>query len=144
MGDPVLAFETSTRISAPPERVWSVLTDAPRLVREGFGITRIDGAIAPGARLRLWSEVSPDRAFSIKVTTFDVARAMVWSGGMPFGLFRGVRTFSLAPEGGGTHFHMREEFSGPMLGLIAKSMPDLTPSFETFAAALKAQSEGAN
>ena len=53
---------------------------------------------------------------------------------MPLGLFRGVRTFTLAPEANGTtRFHMREEYTGPMLPLIWRSMPDLGPSFEQFA-----------
>ena len=61
---------------------------------------------------------------------------------MPLGLFRGVRTFALTPEdGGATRFTMREEYSGPMLPLIWRSMPDLQPSFDQFAAGLKARAE---
>jgi hypothetical protein len=34
---------------------------------------------------------------------------MVWVGGMPLGLFKGTRTFTLAPgQGGATQFTMRE------------------------------------
>ena len=70
---------------------------------------------------------------------------MVWSGGMPLGLFRGVRTFTLTPQGeGSTKVHIREEYSGPMLGMIWKSMPDLQPSFNTFATGLKAKAEAAS
>jgi hypothetical protein len=36
---------------------------------------------------------------------------------------------------------MREEYSGPMLPLIWRSMPDLGPSFEQFANGLKARAE---
>ena len=43
---------------------------------------------------------------------------MTWRGGMPLGLFTGVRTYRLAPDGDGvTRFTMREEFSGPLLPL---------------------------
>jgi hypothetical protein len=56
-------------------------------------------------------------------------------------LFRGVRTYALSPEGGGTAFHMREEYTGPLLGLIWRSMPDLGPSFEKFAQGLKQRVE---
>ena len=66
---------------------------------------------------------------------------MTWTGGMPLGLFKGVRTFSLTPESGGTRFKMREEYSGPLLPLIWRSMPDLQPSFDQFAAGLKAHAE---
>jgi hypothetical protein len=39
---------------------------------------------------------------------------MTWSGGMPLGLFKGVRTFTLAPgPDGTTRFIVREECTGP-------------------------------
>ena len=60
---------------------------------------------------------------------------------MPFGLFTGTRSFALTPEATGTRFVMREVYSGPMTGLIWPSMPDLTPSFEQFAAALADKAE---
>ena len=66
---------------------------------------------------------------------------MVWSGGMPLGLFKGVRTFSLSPEGGATRLTVREEYTGPLLGMISKSMPDLGPSFNQFVAGLKSRAE---
>jgi hypothetical protein len=67
---------------------------------------------------------------------------MVFTGGMPLGLFKGVRTYTLEPGGaGGTAFKMREEYTGPLLGMIWKSIPDLGPSFQQFANGLKARAE---
>jgi hypothetical protein len=67
---------------------------------------------------------------------------MVWSGGMPLGLFKGERTFTLTPaEDGTVQFDMREVFSGPMLRLFGKSIPDMTEPFEKFAEGLKAKAE---
>jgi hypothetical protein len=66
---------------------------------------------------------------------------MVWTGGMPLGLFRGVRTYTLTPKDGGVEFSMTEVFSGLMSPLIAGSIPDLQPSFDEFAAALKRRAE---
>jgi len=49
-----------------------------------------------------------------------------------------VRTYTLSSQdGGGTAFQMREEYTGALLGLIWRSMPDLGPSFAQFAAGLK-------
>jgi hypothetical protein len=54
-----------------------------------------------------------------------------------------VRTFTLSPEGAGTtRFTMREEYTGPLLRLIWRSMPDLGPSFDQFAKGLKQRAEG--
>lgn len=134
-------YSTSIEINAPIERVWSVLTtDLPRDPNP-FGILRLDGDIAPGSRIKLWSEVDPKRAFALKVVAFEVPSKMVWRGGMPFGLFTGTRTFALSSRVGGCSFEMREVFSGVMAGLITKSIPDLTPSFQKFATALKEKAE---
>lgn len=97
----------------------------------------MDGTIHLGERITVHATISPGRAFPVKVTTLDAPHTMVWTGGMPLGLFKGVRTFTLTPRADGTtDFHMKEIFSGPMLGLIKRSMPDLTEAFQTFAADL--------
>jgi hypothetical protein len=77
----------------------------------------------------------------VKVTTFEPGSRLVFSGGMPLGLFKGVRTYSLTPAGGSTSFRMREEYSGPLLGMMWRSMPDLAPSFKQFAQGLKQRVE---
>ena len=58
---------------------------------------RVNGRIAPGEKITVRSRANPGRAFPVKVTEFDPGRRMTWSGGMPLGLFKGVRTFTLAP-----------------------------------------------
>jgi len=88
------------------------------------------------------SRANPGRAFPVKVTDFTPGQRMTWSGGMPLGLFKGVRTFTLAPGSDGTtRFTMREEYTGPLLPLIWRSMPDLGPSFRQFADGLKERAE---
>ncbi|NRB30758.1 MAG: SRPBCC domain-containing protein [Rhizobiaceae bacterium] len=134
-------YETFIEIAASESEVWQVLTEVMPADPVPFGIQRIEGDIRAGGRLKLWSEVDPKRAFSLKVAQFDAPRTMVWKGGMPFGLFTGTRTFSLAPSGDGTRFEMREVFDGPLSSVIVKSIPDLTPSFEKFAQTLKRKAE---
>lgn len=134
-------FETEIEISATAETVWQVLVQQVPAEPVAFGILRLDGKIAKGAKIKLWSEVSPKRAFSLKVDVFDPPRQMVWRGGMPLGLFTGRRAFLIEPSQNGCRFRMREVFSGPMAGMITKSIPDLTPSFEKFARTLKLKAE---
>jgi hypothetical protein len=107
-----------------------------------LGLRRLEGRIAAGASISVTSEANPGRAFALRVSEFSPPRRMVWSGGMPLGLFTGVRTFTLTPSGEATEFHMREEFSGLMAPLITKSIPDLQPSFEKFADGLRRMAEG--
>jgi hypothetical protein len=135
-------YEATSNIKATPENIWKILTDAPGYAQWDNGVERVEGKISPNETIKVYSQVSPGRAFPVKVTEFSPAQKMVWSGGMPFGLFKGVRTFTLSMQGNGTtSFKMREEFSGRMLNMIWKSMPDLGPSFEKFAQGLKARAE---
>lgn len=136
------SYDASATITAPPDAIWAVLTDGPGYSAWDSGVVRVDGRIAPGERITVVSEANPGRSFPVKVTEFTPGRSMTWSGGMPLGLFRGVRTFSLSPQGDGTTaFRMREEYSGPLLPLIWRSMPDLGPSFTKFASGLKQRAE---
>jgi hypothetical protein len=53
-----------------------------------------------------------------------------------------VRTLTLAPcSDGSTRFTMGEEYTGPLLPLIWRSMPDLGPSFRQLADGLKQRAE---
>lgn len=134
--------EVSRRVNASPQIVWGILCDPKRLVQEPLGLISLDGVIEPGGQLQLRSQVSPKQVFKLHVTTFEAAQKMTWKGGMPLGLFTGQRTFTLkATPDGSTDIHIREEFTGLMSGLIWKSMPDLLPSFDTFADGLKNAAE---
>jgi hypothetical protein len=139
------SYEASSTIEADPERIWGILTDAPGYSDWDSGVVRVEGRIEPGNKIKVVSEANPNRSFPVKVTEFSPGQRMVWSGGMPLGLFKGVRTFTLSPQGNGaTKFSMREEYTGPLLGMIWKSMPDLGPSFQKFATGLKTKAESQN
>lgn len=126
-------------IAARPDEIWPVLTDARRLVALDTGITRIDGRIASGETFTLTADVSGSRSFRITVAEITAPSRMVWKSGNA--VFRGERLFTLTPTASGTRFEMVETFTGLMLPLIWRSMPDLTPSFEQFAAAIAAETE---
>jgi hypothetical protein len=135
-------YEASATIEAAPAAIWAILVDAPSYPTWDSGVEKVEGRIAPGERIKVVSYVNPNRAFPVKVTEFDPERRMAWTGGMPLGLFKGVRTFTLSPQADGlTRFVMREEYTGPLLPLIWRSIPVLGPSFERFAAALKSRAE---
>ena len=135
------SYDAVVTIEAAPETIWSILTDAPGYAAWDSGVKEVHGRIAPGEKVKVVSEANPGRAFPVKITRFEPGAAMTWSGGMPLGLFKGVRTFRLTPDGAATRFEMREEYTGPMLPMIWRSMPDLGPSFEQFARGLKATAE---
>jgi uncharacterized protein YndB with AHSA1/START domain len=135
-------YEAMSTIAASPEAVWAVLIDGAGWAAWESGVDAVEGRIALGETIKIRAQAAPGRTFPVKVTTFEPPVRLRFSGGMPLGLFRGVRTYTLSPDTvGGTDFHMREEYTGPLLGLIWRSMPDLGPSFDTFAQGLKRRVE---
>jgi hypothetical protein len=136
-------FHAARRIAAAPDRVWALLVDLPSWPAWNPTIVSIEGTATPGGTVRLVSTVNQQRTFALRVTELVAPQRMVWASGMPLGLFRGVRTYTLAPGAGGeaTDFAMTEAYTGPLAGLIGRSIPDLGPSFEAFADALQAAAE---
>jgi hypothetical protein len=137
-------YTATTTIKASPETIWSILTNAPGYPEWEPGVERIEGRIAPGEKVTAYTKLAPGKAFPATVSVFEPGRKMVWSSGMPLGLFQGVRTFTLTPQGDGqTRFDLREEFSGLLLPVFGRSIPDMTSNFQQFAAGLKRKAEGA-
>jgi hypothetical protein len=138
----MIHYHATTTINASQDTIWRILTDAPGYPRWDPGVDRIEGTIASGNQVTAFTKRDPKRAFPAKVSEFVPGRKMVWTGGMPLGLFKGVRTFTLTPKANSsTEFTIREEFSGLLLPLFAGTIPDLTKTFEDFAAGLKAFAE---
>ncbi|GLZ43734.1 SRPBCC domain-containing protein [Actinokineospora sp. NBRC 105648] len=137
-------YESTATINATPAQVWAILIDAPTWPTWDSGVTKVEGTITENGKLKITTEVTP-RAFPVTAGDIQPNQGFTFTGGMPLGLFRGVRRYTLTETqtqtGTGTTFHLREEYTGPLLPLIWKSMPDLQPSFDRFAAGLKARAE---
>lgn len=136
-------YEVERKIEASPEQVWALLSDGSSWTEWNPTIISFEGNIAADEKVKLVSTVNPKRAFSLTVTEFDAPRQMVWSDGMPLGLFKGERTYRVTPQDEGAVFSMVEEYSGLLEPLISKSIPDMSESFEQFADGLKVAAEKA-
>jgi hypothetical protein len=134
-------FTATGTINAKPETIWAILMDASKYPEWDPSAERIEGRIAPGETVKAYTKLSPGRAFPAKINVFEPNKKMVWSGGMPLGLFKGERTFTLTPKGNAVEFTIREVFSGPLSGLIGRSIPDMTVPFQQFVAGLKERAE---
>ncbi|MEM7318433.1 MAG: SRPBCC domain-containing protein [Pseudomonadota bacterium] len=135
-------YAVEKQINADPDTVWAILTDANHLSDGSFSIISIDGTIAKGETIRLKSEVDPKRTFPIRISEMKPGHSMIWENGLPLGLFRGAREFKITPKENGTLFSMREEYTGPLAGLMFKMIPDQNSAFQTFAAGLAKAAEG--
>lgn len=137
-----MQYSVTADIHATPEKIWSYLTNASDYPNWNSTVVKVEGKIAKNEKIKVFATISPDRAFPVKVAEFQPSQKMIWAGGMPLGLFKGVRTFTLTPQSDNTtHLAMVEDFSGLMLPLMAGSIPDLRPAFEDFAKDLKKVAE---
>ena len=136
-----MRFSTSTKIHAPVPGVWSILTDLPSWPVWNSTVVAVEGAVALGQKVKVTVTANPKRAFPVTVSTLEFPSRMVWTGGMPLGLFTGTRTFTLSETAEGTDFSMEEVYSGPLASMVTRSIPDLAPSFEEFARCLKTAAE---
>ena len=136
------AYRATEKIAASPQKIWDILVDTTSYPEWDPGMVRVEGRLALGEKVKFFTKFSPDRAFAVKVTAFEPGKKMVLTGGMPLGLFKSERTHTLTPgEAGQTTFHTEETFSGLLLPIFGRSLPDLTASFEAFAAGLKQRAE---
>ncbi len=133
-------FGVAIEIEASAEAVWEILVDGPGYERWNGTIVTLDGTIAGGEKIELVSTVDPSRTFGLRVRDVEPESSMKWKDGVPV-LFRGVRTFTISENANGTVFTMVERLRGLALPMAAGSLPDFRPSFEQFAADLKAEVE---
>src|SRR5262245_62853213 len=138
-----LTCRVEINIRAKASRVWGLLTDANDFPRWNSMITRIEGQIREGEKIRLHVP-GTTRTFTPKVSGVVPNQRMLWIGGFA-PLFKGVRTFELkASSDGSTDFAMEEHFAGLMLPLVRRSLPDFGRVFSSFANDLKKEAERSN
>ena len=127
-------------IHANARLVWSLLTAAKSFPRWNSTVTRIEGEIREGERLRLHVP-GTNRTFTPRVSDVVPARHMTWSDGFN-PVFKGIRTFELKSRAdGSTVFVMKERFSGFVFALVKRLLPDFQPIFQAYAGDLKREAE---
>src|SRR5437879_5998834 len=95
-------IEAAIEISAPPSRVWAVLTDFARMPAWNPFITSISGNLAQGARLSVRIAAPGKFGMRFKPTVMSVRpeRELRWLGHLVVpGIFDGEHYFLLEPMG---------------------------------------------
>ncbi len=93
-----------------------------------------------GGTVKIRTRVGGSRVFRLRVQQMP-GEVMTWTGGLPLGLFTGVCTFTLEPQSGMTHLRVKEEFTGPLRGLLWKAMPDARQPLIDYVNAVRKRSE---
>jgi hypothetical protein len=137
-------IDTRIEIAAPPGRVWDVLIDFPRFREWNPFIIRIEGAPAPGARLRV--EIRPPgkspMTFSPMVLAARPGKELRWRGRLLLpGIFDGEHAFELEERGGMCSFRQSERFTGLLVPLLGGALAATERGFAAMNAALKRRAE---
>ncbi len=129
-------------IHAPVERIWAILVDISAWHAWDANFVKVEGRVALGAEVRIISTLFPNRAVSVEVTELTPPMRMTWTSTLAAGECTGVHTYILIPKSDGdVEFVTYEYFSGPSVAEIETSIPDMTDSFNQFAAGLKHRAE---
>ena len=137
-----MACRVALNIHASAAAHLGLLTEANGFPRWNSTVTRVEGQIRDGERLRVHVP-GTNRTFTPRVSGVVSNQRMTWTGGFS-PVFKGVRTFELKScADGSTDFMMKERFSGLMLPFVKGSMPDFGPVFERYANDLKHEAEPA-
>jgi hypothetical protein len=141
-----LSVSVQTRINAPSEKVWQVLTDFgsygtwhPILTLESHA-----GPLAVGTVLLGQSSGGPagEQPVAFTIALVQEPNQLVWTGGDPE-VVAGRHSFQLEQLADGTtELTESEVFTGPAApDGIGRQLPELHAAYETFAAALKKRAE---
>ena len=140
------SVSVQTRINAPSEKVWQVLTDFgsygtwhPILTLESHA-----APLAVGTVLRGQSSGGPagQQPVAFTIARFDEPNHLAWTGGDPE-VVAGRHSFQLERlADGATELTESEVFTGPATPeVIGPQLPALHAAYETFGAALKRRVE---
>ncbi|MEZ4563445.1 MAG: SRPBCC domain-containing protein [Thermomicrobiales bacterium] len=139
-------LQTDIAIAAPPEVVWSILTDFTAYPGWNPFIRRISGKQEVGARLDVDLAPPGGRVMTIRPSVLEVGpqRSLRWLGSVWWpGLFDGEHRFVIEPLGKNqSRFLQSERFSGPLVPLVMPFIGRSTQQgFEAMNQALKERAE---
>lgn len=136
-----MEINTQITIQAPPEKVWSILTNYSAYPSWNPLIKSLTGDVKVGNTIVVKIDAM---TFKPKVLVYDANKEFSWLGHLLFpGLFDGHHTFKLVDNGNGTTtFIHQEKFKGLLLGLLKKKLENESkPNFILMNEKLKEQAE---
>ena len=137
-------IKTSIDISAPPTKVWEVLTNFSEYENWNPFLKSIEGDVEVGKKIRI--NVNGMK-FKPIVLIFNENKEIRWIGKFLFkGLFDGEHSFDIIDNQNGTStFKQEEKFTGILVGLFSKKLESETkPGFVAMNKKLKEIAEKLN
>jgi hypothetical protein len=135
------AISTTVDLDATPEVVWAVLTDFAAYPQWNPFIDRVTGSPSVGEKLIVHMKLNRGRGMTFKPTVLAATpgRELRWLGKLGVsGLLDGEHSFLLDTKTDGTtHLTHGETFSGVLVALMKRTLPNTEAGFTAFNQALK-------
>lgn len=113
-----LRYRAETRVDAPCEAVWEVLSDLSGWARWNTVSPVMPASLVVGAAWSLTLHArGAQRRVSVRVVTCEAGRALAWRGGL-WGLLDVAHGFELRPDAGGCVITHHETFVGLFTPLV--------------------------
>ena len=142
---PSTELHRDIEIDAPPEAVWSVLTDTQRYGEWNPFVRSLSGHLTEGSTIEAQIAPPDGRTMTFKPTVLraTAARELRWLGRLFVpGIFDGEHRFLIEPlDGGRSRFIQSERFSGVLVRLLAGTLRKTAAGFEQMNVALKREVE---
>jgi uncharacterized membrane protein len=132
----------SARLSVPPDKVWAIVTDAPRYPSWRSDVASVEMLSGPDGGKISWREISPKgNKLSYEATTAEVPAHFVTriiDKGIPFG---GSWDYRIAPDGSGSRITITEngEVYNPIFRFVSRYVIGHTATLDKYLAALAAR-----
>ena len=134
------SFEAETVVLAGSDTVWDIITDGGNYPVWDSGIVDIRGDVRHGETIQIRTPDGGKRTFRLRVRQVP-GQVMTWSGGLPLGLLRVKRTFTLTEHAGLTLLAIKLTASGPLRGLVRRALPGITAALAQYVSAVKFRAE---
>lgn len=103
------------------------------------GITDLTGDLRHGGNIWIRSIRGGNRTFRLRVDLMD--ESMTWTSRGPAGLYQGIRTVIITPEGAKTHLLVTVTFTGPLHRVPARMFPETDGALQNYVAAVRHRAE---
>lgn len=136
-------LRTEIEISAPPERVWQILTDPEKFPQWNPFVHRLKGNLVQGETIEVFLGESETKGMTFRPKVLEVTpnRTFRWLGHLFVpGLFDGEHIFEIEPfSENRVCFVQREKFNGILVGIY--NFDSTQRGFDAMNRALKARAE---
>lgn len=133
-----MEYQSKIVINASGEQVYNVISNPQHFSHFDPNCLKIEGTLKLGQKIKLYSRLHGKKPLKMRVSVLVRNHKMVWVCGWPFNLFKRERIFTIsAKDDSTTEFRIAEVYSGALLSLFRKKIPNMHTEFQLFTKGLK-------